>query len=144
MVGPAWRYILPQQIRCCDTGCGVSSRPGRPAGDRDHKTIAAGSVYFIAIAGNLDREDDQGMKVIIVGAGLAGLVCGRELLARGVEVTVLEASDGVGGRVRTDRVQDCLVDRGFQVLFSAYPAARRQLDLAALDLRRFAPGAIIA
>lgn len=84
------------------------------------------------------------MKVVIVGAGLAGLTCGRELRARGVEVQVLEASDGVGGRVRTDQVQGCRVDRGFQVLFTAYPAAQRQLDLRALDLRRMAPGAIIA
>jgi phytoene dehydrogenase-like protein len=84
------------------------------------------------------------MKVLIVGAGLAGLTCGRELHARGVDVEIMEASDGVGGRVRTDRVQGCLVDRGFQVLFTAYPAAGRQLDQAALDLRRLAPGAIIA
>jgi phytoene dehydrogenase-like protein len=84
------------------------------------------------------------MKVLIVGAGLAGLTCGRELLARGVDVQVLEASDGVGGRVRTDEVQGCRVDRGFQVLFTAYPAAQRHLDLKALDLRRMAPGAIIA
>lgn len=84
------------------------------------------------------------MKVLIVGAGLAGLACAQILHEQGIDVQVLEASDGVGGRVRTDQKDGFLLDRGFQVLFTAYPAANRQLDLAALDLCKFAPGAIIA
>ncbi|NIP79102.1 MAG: NAD(P)-binding protein, partial [Gemmatimonadetes bacterium] len=56
---------------------------------------------------------------------------------------VLEASDGVGGRVRTDRVDGFLLDRGFQVFLTAYPEAGRVLDRAALDLRPFRPGARI-
>src|SRR4029079_5298746 len=84
------------------------------------------------------------MKVVIVGAGLAGLTCGKMLLRRGFDVQLFEASDGVGGRVRTDKVDSFLLDRGFQVLFSSYPAAKRQLDMAKLNLRRFDPGAIIA
>ena len=44
------------------------------------------------------------MKTIVVGAGLAGLTCARVLGERGVEVAVFEASDGVGGRVRTDGI----------------------------------------
>lgn len=79
--------------------------------------------------------------VAVVGAGLAGLCCARELAARGLDVTVLEASDGVGGRVRTDELDGFLLDRGFQVLLTAYPEAARVLDYAALDLRAFAPGA---
>ncbi len=81
--------------------------------------------------------------VVVVGAGLAGLSCARELIASGVEVRVLEASDGVGGRVRTDRVEGFLLDRGFQVLLAGYPECRRQLDYAALDLRAFYPGAVV-
>jgi phytoene dehydrogenase-like protein len=84
------------------------------------------------------------MKVIVVGVGLAGLTAARQLLERGADVAVFEASDGVGGRVRTDRVDGFLLDRGFQVLFSSYPAAKRRLDMDALDLREFDPGAIIA
>ena len=61
----------------------------------------------------------------------------------GADVTVVEASDGVGGRVRTDIVDGFRLDRGFQVLFTAYPAARRQLDFNTLNLRRYEPGAII-
>jgi phytoene dehydrogenase-like protein len=81
--------------------------------------------------------------VAVVGAGLAGLTCARRLTAAGVPVTVLEASDGVGGRVRTDVVDGFLLDRGFQVLLTAYPEARRTLDLAALELRPFYPGALV-
>lgn len=57
---------------------------------------------------------------------------------------MLEASDGVGGRVRSDVVDGFTLDRGFQVLFTAYPAAKRQLDYKRLDLRAFEPGAVIA
>jgi phytoene dehydrogenase-like protein len=83
------------------------------------------------------------MHILIVGAGLAGLTCARMLDRWKIPVTVVEASDGVGGRVRSDHADGFTFDRGFQVLFDAYPAAQRQLDLQALDLRPFDPGAII-
>ncbi len=83
------------------------------------------------------------MKVIVVGAGLAGLTCAKVLNERGAEVVVFEASDGVGGRVRTDEGDGFLLDRGFQVYFTAYPVSRRHLDHEKLDLRSFDPGAII-
>lgn len=85
--------------------------------------------------------------VVVVGAGLAGLACARRLVAAGVEVVVLEAADGVGGRIRTDRVTadgvELLLDRGFQVHNTAYPEAQAVLDHDALDLRSFAPGALL-
>ena len=81
--------------------------------------------------------------VVIVGAGLAGLACASTLHRAGVPVQLVEASDGVGGRVRTDIVDGFRLDRGFQVLLTAYPEAHRQLDLDALELRRFDPGALI-
>lgn len=81
--------------------------------------------------------------VVVVGAGLAGLACATTLHRAGVEVRILEASDDVGGRVRTDEVDGFRLDRGFQVLLTAYPEAHRQLDLDALDLRRFDPGALV-
>ncbi|WP_049926368.1 NAD(P)/FAD-dependent oxidoreductase [Halopiger goleimassiliensis] len=83
-------------------------------------------------------------RVIVVGAGLAGLVAARHLAAGGTDVTVLERRESVGGRVRSRERQGFRLDRGFQVLFTAYPAVQRELDLEALDLRRFAPGAIVA
>ncbi len=81
--------------------------------------------------------------VIVVGAGLAGLACAVRLHEAGVPVRVLEASDGVGGRVRTDVVDGFRLDRGFQVFNTAYPEVRRVLDLKARDLRAFASGLLI-
>jgi phytoene dehydrogenase-like protein len=80
--------------------------------------------------------------VLIVGAGLAGLCCARELQANGVSFQILEASDGIGGRVRTDEVDGFLLDRGFQVLLTAYPEAKRFLDYSRLDLKSFLPGVL--
>ena len=84
------------------------------------------------------------MHVVVAGGGLAGLVAARRLAAAGATVELLEADERVGGRVRSRVVDGFTLDRGFQVLFTGYPAARRELDLAALSLRRFAPGATIA
>jgi len=80
--------------------------------------------------------------VFIVGAGLAGLCCARELQAKGVSFQIVEASDGIGGRVRTDEVDGFLLDRGFQVLLTAYPEAKRSLDYSRLDLKPFLPGVL--
>jgi phytoene dehydrogenase-like protein len=79
-------------------------------------------------------------EVVIVGAGLAGLACARTVSEAGVSAIVLEASDGVGGRVRTDLVDGYRLDRGFQILLTAYPELERQLDIGSLDLQRFDPG----
>lgn len=83
------------------------------------------------------------MKVIVVGAGLAGLTCAKVLAEGGAEVVVLEGSDGIGGRVRTDEKDGFLLDRGFQVYFTSYPVSRRHLDHASLDLRTLDPGALL-
>jgi phytoene dehydrogenase-like protein len=83
------------------------------------------------------------VKAIVVGAGLAGLVAARSLHRAGWEVVVLEAGDGIGGRVRTDVIDGFRLDRGFQALFTGYPAVQRQLDLKALGLRSFDPGVIV-
>jgi phytoene dehydrogenase-like protein len=80
--------------------------------------------------------------VLIIGGGLAGLCCARTLHEKQVSFRILEASDGVGGRVRTDKVEGFLLDRGFQVLLTAYPEAKRVLDYARLDLKAFTPGAL--
>jgi phytoene dehydrogenase-like protein len=81
--------------------------------------------------------------VAVVGGGLAGLVAARHLAAAGAEVTVFEERDRVGGRVASVEREGYVLDRGFQVLFTAYPAAKRELDYGALDLRTFTPGAVI-
>jgi len=81
--------------------------------------------------------------VVVVGAGISGLVCAQELTQNGVSVQLLEQSDAVGGRIRTDEVEGFLLDRGFQVYLDAYNHAGKILNLEALDLKAFEPGAIV-
>lgn len=82
-------------------------------------------------------------KIYIVGAGIAGLIAALELERAGFYPIILEASDRVGGRMATDEVDGFLLDRGFQVLNTAYPEAKKYLDFQALNLKTFDPGAII-
>ncbi|MDB4384648.1 FAD-dependent oxidoreductase [Opitutaceae bacterium] len=82
-------------------------------------------------------------QVVVVGAGVAGLTCALRLKEHGIESIVLEAGDAVGGRIRTDEVEGFKLDRGFQVMLSAYPACQRYLDYAALNLTAFDPGAVV-
>jgi phytoene dehydrogenase-like protein len=89
------------------------------------------------------------MTTLVVGAGVAGLLCARELARAGRPVLVLEREREVGGRVRSRVVDGYVIDRGFQVLFTAYPTLRTALDLDgaggdALALRRFLPAARLA
>jgi len=79
-------------------------------------------------------------EVIVVGAGMAGLMCATVLEAAGVEVQVLEAAPSVGGRITTDEIDGFLVDRGFQVLNPAYPAVREHIDLTALGMQTLGAG----
>ena len=70
-------------------------------------------------------------------------MCAQDLTRGGVDCRVLEASDGVGGRVRTDAVDGFLLDRGSQIVLTAYPQVQNRLDLGALELPGFEPGAIV-
>ncbi|KAL5544357.1 hypothetical protein UlMin_008141 [Ulmus minor] len=79
--------------------------------------------------------------VIVIGAGLSGLAAATRLNSENIPFLLLEASDAVGGRVRTDVVDGFLLDRGFQIFITAYPEAKKLLDYEALDLRRFYSGA---
>jgi phytoene dehydrogenase-like protein len=83
------------------------------------------------------------MRLAVVGGGLSGLVAAIELSSEH-EVILYEENDEVGGRVRSKRRDGFVFDRGFQVLFTAYPEARRYLDYDALDLRPYDPGARVA
>jgi phytoene dehydrogenase-like protein len=80
--------------------------------------------------------------VIVVGAGIAGLTAARLLHHAGFPVRVFEAEPEIGGRTRSHRSPDgFIIDRGFQILLSAYPALQRHADLDALGARPFASGA---
>lgn len=81
---------------------------------------------------------------IIIGAGMAGLACATWLHRAGRPVLLLDAADAVGGRVRTDLTPEGFrLDRGFQVLLTNYPEARRIFDYGALKLKAFRSGAVI-
>lgn len=88
-------------------------------------------------------ESHTELDVVIVGAGLAGLSCAKHLQRAGKNVSIFEASDGVGGRVRTDAVDGYLLDRGFQVLLTAYPEIKSEINLEMLDMKYFSPGALV-
>lgn len=81
--------------------------------------------------------------VLIIGAGLAGLSCARRLHESGIQFLIVEASDAVGGRARTDRCDGFLLDRGFHALVTSYPEALRSLDYERLRLASFDPGVIV-
>ncbi|MCY2940131.1 MAG: NAD(P)/FAD-dependent oxidoreductase [Planctomycetota bacterium] len=81
--------------------------------------------------------------VIIVGAGLAGLSCAHVLQKQGIHYLLLDGAEKVGGRIRTDVVDGFQLDRGFQVLQTAYPDAKQILSYPDLKLKRFFPGAMI-
>ena len=82
--------------------------------------------------------------VVVIGAGLAGLAATIDLQRAGLEVRLVERSSAPGGRVATDLVDGFRLDRGFQVLNTAYPQVRRRLDLDALDVRTLTPGALVS
>jgi phytoene dehydrogenase-like protein len=81
--------------------------------------------------------------VVVVGGGLAGLVAARRIADAGADVRLFEREDAVGGRVRSTHKDGFTFDRGFQVMFTGYPAVQEELDLDTLDLRTFAAGACI-
>lgn len=82
-------------------------------------------------------------RIHIIGAGVSGLVCALELERMGFAPVIIEASDDVGGRLKTDMHEGIPLDHGFQVMLTAYPAVRRYLDIETLDLRSFRPGAVV-
>ena len=96
-----------------------------------------------SLAGGQRRGGVDKFDCIVIGAGLAGLACGRTLTTAGRKVRLIEAADRVGGRVATDTVSGFRVDRGFQVYLDAYPEGRRFLNHAALKLGGFEPGALV-
>lgn len=83
------------------------------------------------------------MGVIVIGAGLSGLAAARTLQRAGREVTVLEQSPEIGGRVKTTEIDGYRIDQGFQVLLTAYQEAAEIWPEDEMDLFPFAAGAVI-
>lgn len=85
----------------------------------------------------------QDYDIHIVGAGISGLIAAKTLEESGYNPIILEATERVGGRVKTDIEKGYQLDHGFQVLLNAYPQALKHLDYKALELHSFLPGAQI-
>jgi protoporphyrinogen oxidase len=85
----------------------------------------------------------QNQKIAIVGAGLSGLVAAINLENAGFKPQIFEATDRVGGRVKTDYKEGYTFDQGFQVLLTEYPATQKYLNYDLLELEEFWPGAVI-
>ena len=112
--------------------------------------IAAGihlpNAAFISNSPKITRKSlssDNHHEVVIIGGGLAGLSCAVRLAEAGVQAKLLEATDRVGGRVRSDVVNGFTLDAGFQVLLTGYPSCQRLLDYTKLHLRYFESGAML-
>lgn len=61
---------------------------------------------------NGDDNEPNGKSVIIIGAGISGLAAAKKLKEKGFDITVLEAQDKVGGRLRTNRTLGVAFDEG--------------------------------
>lgn len=88
----------------------------------------------------MDKKD---YKINIIGAGLSGLIAAKVLENHGYHPEIYEASDEIGGRIRSDEVSGYKLDRGFQVMLSKYPKAKQYLDFDQLKLKKLKPGAVI-
>ena len=81
--------------------------------------------------------------IYIIGAGVSGLIAAYELEQEGYHPIIIEQTDEVGGRVKTIHEKGYALDLGFQVLLSAYPLAKKYLDIEALELHKLESGALI-
>ena len=88
----------------------------------------------------------HGVNCVVIGAGLAGLSAAHRLARNGAQVTVVEASEQVGGRAQTVDVAGRPADRGFQSVFTAYEDTStflREIGFRQRDLVPFDRGAVV-
>ena len=79
---------------------------------RRHFLRSAGSILLLARLGSTVKSFAQGERVLVLGAGMAGISAARALADVGCSVTVLEARDVAGGRIRTDMSLGAPLDLG--------------------------------
>ena len=82
-------------------------------------------------------------KVHIVGAGISGLIAAHVLEKNGIKPIILESTERVGGRLKTDSIDKYQLDQGFQVLLSSYEAAKKYLNYTELELQKLKSGACV-
>ncbi len=76
------------------------------------------------------------MKIIIIGAGIAGLSAAKVLVEKGHEVTILDKGRGVGGRMSTRTIENAKADHGAQ--YFSVKSAEFQLLIAVLQTENIA------
>ena len=85
----------------------------------------------------------QKYDVIIIGAGISGLNCANKLTKGGLTVLVIEKSDSIGGRIKTDFIDGFQLNRGFHVLLTAYPEVKSTFIWEDLSFKKFFSGCLI-
>lgn len=81
--------------------------------------------------------------IAIVGGGLRGLACALGLHQAGKDVALFESRPCVGGRQRTSKRDEFILDHGFQVVLSSYDAVESLCDVSLLKPCWFESGALL-
>jgi monoamine oxidase len=87
-------------------------------------SLAAGASLMLPACATRPRRQTDAGRVVVIGAGFAGLACAHELHAAGVDVTVLEARSRVGGRVLSfgEYIPGRTIEGGGELIGSNHPA----------------------
>jgi len=82
-----------------------------------------------------------GVRIAVIGAGIAGLACARELARADAKVTVFEKSRGLGGRLGTRRQGNLAFDHGAQFITARSRPFVKYAEIAARAgvLQRWSP-----
>ena len=83
------------------------------------------------------------IKIHIIGAGVSGLIAAKVLEENGYFPTLIESSNNVGGRLKTVVKEGYQFDKGFQVLLTEYPKAKKHLNYKELKLQKLISGACV-
>ena len=89
------------------------------------------------------HESKEKIKIHIIGAGVSGLIAAKVLEENGYFPTLIESSNDVGGRLKTIVNEGYQLDKGFQVLLTAYPQAKKHLNYKELKLQKLISGACV-
>ena len=82
-------------------------------------------------------------KIYIIGAGVSGLTAAICIEKEGYSPVLIESTNDVGGRVKTEKYKGFFLDHGFQVLLTSYPLAKKFLNYNDLNLQKLMPGSLV-
>jgi phytoene dehydrogenase-like protein len=74
-------------------------------------------------------------QIVIVGAGVSGLVAAIRCEAAGYNPILIDADKKIGGRTQSLEYENFILDKGFQVLLTEYECVKKYLDLKSLHLK---------